>query len=101
MGNSRIYYKKCLQYFAYALASMENRKSAEKFLNETSDEKLEQFILEKKSLMDIRQYYFEAGRATQYMIEEVDRDDTIDGFNAAAAGVSEFMQFLELKGETI
>ena len=50
----------------------------------------------KLEAFDEKQFYFEAGRATQYMIEDVDRNDNIDGSNAAIGGLIEFENFIKL-----
>lgn len=51
MGNPHIYYKRALQCFAHCLTYMENEKLAKSLLQEESEEKLEEFILQKKKVM--------------------------------------------------
>ena len=99
MGNPSIYYKMCLQYCAHALAYMDNAKLAEELLKEKSEEKLEEFIMKKKSEMNEKQFYFDAGRAAQFMFDDVEQNDCNDGINASIGGFCSFEYFLGLRDD--
>lgn len=90
-----IYYKRAIQYFAYAIAYMEGSEFAEELLEETSEEKLETFILNNKEQMNEKLFYYDAGRASQSVIEE-----GCDPLNASLGGIEEFEDFIGLNAKT-
>ena len=96
MGCPDIYYKRALQCFAHALVHMEDNKLAKELLNEKSEEKLEEFILDKKKTYDEKQYYYNAGRATEFVLNEADGEGC-DAFNACIGGLYQFEYFIGLK----
>ena len=79
MGCPSIYYKRALQCFAHALVYMEDSKLAKELSEEKSEEKLEAFILNKKKICDEKQFYYDAGRTVEYVLNEAD-EDGCDGF---------------------
>lgn len=102
MGCPGVYYKMCLQYLASSLLFMEDMEVAgelvEKLFEEESEAVLEEFILSKKKEIDEKEFYFEAGWAGQFMIENVlYKNDTNDELNAVISGVSMFRDFLGLQ----
>ena len=89
MGCPDIYYKKVLQAFCYDLAYDTNEEDANKLYREQNNEKLENFILEKKNSMKEQQFYYEAGMTTQSLLCAAN-EDGIDAFNACLGGVFQF-----------
>ena len=96
MGCPHIYYKRALQYFAHALAYMEDTKLAKELFEETSEKKLENFILLKKEQMKEKEFYYDAGRTSQCVLEEAD-EECNDAFNAAIGGLNEFEYFIGIQ----
>ena len=70
MGCPSIYYKRALQYFAHALVYMEDSKLAKELIEEKSEEKLESFISHKKKFYNEKQFYYDAGRTFEYVLNE-------------------------------
>ena len=99
MGCPDTYYKHTLQCFAHALVYIENQSLAREMLEEKSVEKLETFILDKKKNLNKKQFYYEAGRAVEYVLNEIDEDD-IDAFNTCISGVNMFEKFIGLRDNT-
>lgn len=93
MGCPHMYYKRALQYFAHALAYMEDSKLAKELYEETSEEKLETFILHKKEQIDEKLFYYDAGGAAQCVIEEA-CEEGCDPLNASFGGIAEFENFI-------
>lgn len=96
MGCPTAYYKRALQCFAHALAYMENKKQAKELLSEKSDRKLEEFILDKKKTYDEKQFYYDAGRTSEYILNEAN-EDGCDALNACAGGLYDFECFIGLE----
>ena len=96
MGVPEWHYKRALQNFAHGLAYNESPKKAKQLNEETSEEVLKQFILEKKAEISEKEFYYMAGRATQCTIDEA-YDEGTDAFNAAAGGVWLFEEFIEIE----
>lgn len=96
MGCPSIYYKRALQCFSHALVYIDNRNLAKELLNEKSVEKLETFILDKKKNLNEKQFYYNAGRATEYVLNEID-EDGIDAFNACINGLNMFENFIGME----
>lgn len=96
MGCPDIYYKQAIQDLAYLLACEEDLKLARKMYEEDSEEKLEQFILEQKSKISEKKFYYNAGISCQSVFYEADQEGC-DALNASAAGIIEFEYFIGLK----
>ena len=99
MGYPSIYYKRALQCFAHALVHMEDSKLAKELLEEKSEERLESFILDKKKICNERQFYYDAGRTAEYMLNEADKEGC-DAFNACLGGLNMFDNFIGLEADT-
>ena len=99
MGCPSIYYKRALQCFAHALVYIEDSKLAKELLEEKSEEKLETFILDKKKIYNEKQFYYDAGRTSEYVLNEAD-DDGCDAFNACIGGLNMFDSFIGLEDDT-
>jgi hypothetical protein len=97
MGCPQIYYKRALQCFAHALVYMEDNKLAKELLNEKSEERLETFILDKKTSCNEKQFYYDVGRTAEYVLNEADKEDGCDGFNACIGGLNMFNNFIGLE----
>lgn len=98
MGNPRIYYKRALQCFAHCLTYMEDKKLAKELCEEESEEKLEQFILQKKEQIDEKEFFYNAGRTCQGVLDEA-ADEGCDPFNACCGGLVEFEYFIGLRND--
>lgn len=96
MGCPHIYYKRALQYLAHALIYMENSKLAKELFEETSEKKLETFILHKKSQMADNLFYYDAGRASQRVMTEA-YEEGCDPLNASIGGIIEFEDFVGIE----
>lgn len=96
MGCPSIYYKRALQCFSYALICLEDKGLAEELLNEESEENLKTFIVNKKKTCNEKQFYYDAGRTTEYVLNEAE-EEGCDTFNAAIGGLNIFEKFLGLK----
>lgn len=99
MGCPYIYYKRALQYFAHALACMEDSKLVKELFEETLDDRLEGFILEKKISLSEKDFYYTAGKAARCVIEEA-YEEGIDPLNVSICGIDMFEDFIGLK-ETV
>ena len=95
MGVPKWHYIRALQNFAHALSYNDSVKKARQLNEETSEEVLKQFILEKKEEISDKEFYYLAGRATQCTIEEA-YEMGVDSLNAAAGGIGMFEEFIEL-----
>ena len=93
MGVPKRHYIRALQNFAYALAYDDSVKKAKQLNEETSEEVLKQFILEKKGEISDKEFYYLAGRATQCTINEA-YEMGVDSLNAAAGGIVMFEEFI-------
>ena len=96
MGNPDRYYKMALQAFAHSLVCMDNLKMARELFEEKSEEKLEKFILQKKEQIEEKTFYYNAGMACQYVLEEANREGC-DAFNASIGGLNEFEYFIGIQ----
>lgn len=93
MGSPFIYYKRALQYFANTLAHVEDDSLAARLFEEQSEEKLENFINEKKKDFDEKVFFFEAGRAYQQVSIEA-WEEGGDALNASFGGLLSFAEFV-------
>lgn len=96
MGVPEWHYIRALQNFAHGLAYNESVKKAKQLNEETSEEVLKQFILEKKEKISEKEFYYLAGRATQCTIEEA-YDMGTDPLNACIGGIGLFEEFIEIE----
>lgn len=96
MGVPEWHYKRALQNLAHALAYKESPKKAKQLNEETSEEVLKQFIFGKKEEISEKEFYYMAGRATQFTIDEAD-EMGIDSFNAAACGIWLFEELIGIE----
>lgn len=99
MGCPSNYYKRALQCFAHALVYMEDSKLAKELFKENSEDKLEKFILEKKKTYNEKQFYYDAGRTSEYVLNEAD-EEGCDAFNACICGLNMFDRFIGLEDDT-
>ena len=98
MGCPHIYYIRALQMLAHALAYDINPKLARELSEEQDVKVLEKYVLVRKSELTDRQFYYTAGRATQYVFEEAE-EDCCDALNASIGGIAEFEDFIGLEEE--
>jgi hypothetical protein len=96
MGSPNVYYKRALQCFSHALAYDSDFKLARKLEKETSEEILEEFILNKKKEIPEKEFYFLAGRAEEFVFNEADQDGC-EGMNASCGGLSIFEDFIGIE----
>ena len=99
MGCPSNYYKRALQCFAHALVYMEDSKLAKELYEEKSEDKLEKFILEKKKTYNEKQFYYDAGRTSEYVLNEAD-EEACYAFNACIGGLNMFDSFIGLEDDT-
>ena len=99
MGCPSIYYKRALQCFAHALVYMEDKDLAKELSEEKSEEKLESFISHKKKFYNEKQFYYDAGRTEEYVLNEAD-EEGCDAFNAYIGGLNMFDSFICLEDDT-
>lgn len=97
MGCPTVYYKEALQSFAYYLTCNTDMGLAKKLNEEDNIEKLEKFILEKKQNISTESFFYNAGRASMYTLNDADKNDGCDGFNACIGGLSSFDHFIGIK----
>lgn len=95
MGCPSIYYKRALQYFAYGLVSLKDKKLAEELYNEQSESNLKNFILKIKENCSLKQFYYDAGRTAQIVLDEANNEGC-DAFNACIGGLNMFEDFIGL-----
>ena len=99
MGRPAIYYTRALQSLAHCLAyNNDDRKLAKELSNETSEKRLEEFIIQQKEQMEEKQFYYYAGRASQYVFEEAEREG-VDSMNASCGGIFAFECFLGIEDD--
>lgn len=99
MGCPSVFYKRVLQSFAYSLVCLEDNKLAKELINEKSEERLEKFILDKKKNLSEKQFYYDAGRAAEYVLKEAD-EEGCDAFNACIGGLDMFDSLIGLEEYT-
>ena len=93
MGCPSRYYKRALQCFSHALIYIEDSKFAKELSEEKSEDKLEKFILEKKKTCDEKQFYYDAGRTSEYVLNKAS-EEGCDAFNACIGGLNMFDSFI-------
>lgn len=98
MGNPDTFYKKALQDFAYCLTYMGDKKLAKELSEEKSISKLEQYILQKKEQIEEREFFFEAGRTFEHVVNEAYETGN-DAMNASIGGLYEFECLIGLRDD--
>lgn len=102
MGSPEIYYKRTLQAFAYNLNYATNKERAELLYEEESVNILEEEIMRWKDSLGEKEFYYQAGRTTEYVLNIADKNDGCDGFNACLGGIYNFENFIGItNGEEI
>ena len=86
-------------YLVQMLVYIEDKKLAKELLEEKSEDKLEKFILEKKKTCNEKQFYYDAGRTVEYVLNEASADGC-DAFNACIGGLNMFDSFIGLEDDT-
>ena len=101
MGSPSIYYKRALQDFACCLACEENSfKLSRELYAEDSVEKLENYILEKKSQLDEKLFFYNAGLASQRIFDDAEKEGC-DACNTSVGGIIEFEYFIGLTEDEV
>ena len=99
MGCPTIYYKEALQSFAYYLNCHTDMKLAKQLNEENNIEKLERHIMEKKNSVSTEQFFYNAGMASMYTLNDADENGGCDGFNACIGGLNMFDNFIGLEDD--
>lgn len=98
MGCPRVYYIRALQMLAHAFAYEKNPTLAKDLSEETNTERLERYILLKKSAMSDKEFYYAAGGAAQCTINEA-YGEGCDSLNASICGIDLFENFIGLEAK--
>ena len=96
MGCPDRHYKIALQNFAYVLTCMKNKRLADRWREEDSEELLKEYTLSKKKVVSTDRYYYDAGIAIQQMMDEA-VEEGCDSMNATLGGMIMFEDFLGLR----
>ena len=96
MGCIENYYKKVLQAFAYYLTYDNDIQMAQQLSADNDIEVLKEFILTKKQGMPTENFFYEAGRTSMYILDQVNNTGGCDIFNACIGGLIEFEGFIGL-----
>lgn len=100
MGSPEIYYRNILHAFAYNLNYSTDKKRAEFLCEEDSVNVLEEEITQWKGKLSAKEFYYRAGCITENVLNEADKNDGCDGFNACCGGSNMFEAFIGItKGE--
>lgn len=99
MGNPIKYYKKALQTFAYSLNYLSDQNKAKAMFEEQNTEIMEKDILEWKNKMTEKEFYYEAGKASENILAKASKEDGCDGFNACVGGLISFEDFIGITDE--
>lgn len=97
MGCPEKYYKRALQKLIYNLTYNEDREKAIKILEENNEDVLEKEVIKLKNKTVDIQFYYEAGKAFQSILEDTLKNDGNDGFNACIGGLIEFNIFIGIE----
>lgn len=98
MGCPHMFYKMALQDFAHCLTYMDDTKLAKELSTEESEEKLEQYILQKKEQIEEKEFFFEAGRTFEHVANEAYEMGN-DAMNASLGGLYEFECLIGLRND--
>ena len=93
MGCPDKYYKKALQAFAYSLNYFSDENKAKEMGKEQNEEILEKDIMIWKSKMSEKQFYYDAGKASETVLENEGCDEFID----CVGGLTLFDVFIGVK----
>jgi len=99
MGCPSLYYKKALQAFAHSLNYVGDHNKAREMFCEEDTNVLENEIMSHKNKLPDNRFYFDAGKASEYVLNASDKNDGCDGFNACLGGLYDFESWLELIDE--
>lgn len=97
MGCPNVYYRSALQAFAHNLNYSTDKERAKILYGEEAVSVLEEEIMRWKDNLSVKEFYYQAGRTTEYVLNEVDKNDGCDGFNACCGGLNMFEQFIGIK----
>lgn len=97
MGCPTIYYKEALQSLAYYLTCHTNMDLAKELNEEDDIAKLEKFILKKKQNISTELFFYNAGMASMYTLNDANENGGCDGFNACIGGLNMFDNFIGLE----
>lgn len=93
MGNPYAWYKSSLEYLAHLLT--DNSRNIKIFEN-MSQEELERYIGEHRRQISDKCFYYRAGIAAAYMIDDADKCGC-DALNASAGGLAQFEEFIGIE----
>jgi hypothetical protein len=96
MGCPDAYYKRALQCFSHALTYDSDSRLAKDLEKETSEEILEEFILNKKNKIPQKEFYLLAGRVEVAVFNEAYQEGC-DAFNASIGGMNMFEDFIGIE----
>ena len=94
MGDTSLYYKEALQELAYQLLLDRNQKLAASYREDNNIDELEKIIIEEKSKISERKFYYNAGIAMCKVFTRVDMEGYTDPFNACIGGMIDFEHFI-------
>lgn len=102
MGCPQIYTNNALRNLLIALYSDENNKTNDfyKLLNneevEFSEDTLKTYVINYLTQTDdLIEFIFLAGKSFEYTLNDADRNDGNDGFNACIAGLIDYEKFIK------
>lgn len=99
MGCPNKYYKKVLQTFSHSLNYLNDNNRAGEMFREQNEEILEKDIMVWKNKMSERQFYYDAGKASESVLTGVYENEGCDGFNACIGGLALFDDFIGISNE--
>lgn len=94
LGDTSLYYKEALQELSYQLLFDKNQKTAASYRENNNITELEKIIMEEKSKISERKFYYNAGIAMCKVFTRVNREGYIDPFNACIGGMIDFEDFI-------
>ena len=94
MSYSNVYYKESLTVFAYSIARITGVQIESDLFD--SEEKMENFINEGKSILSISQFFYEAGRTCEFILNKANKQDDYDKYKAYIEGLYQFESFIGL-----
>ena len=91
MGSPNMWYKDCLEYFVFYSSNEKDHKNIEKM----SITELEAYVLEKRTQISEKDFYYLAGMSAHVVADESCKCGC-DAMNAAACGISDFESFIDI-----